>query len=878
MNQPDSARHPRAIAARLAKLNPDQRERLAEKLLERGIDPVSLPIMPRGAADGPLSFGQERLWTLYRLEPESPKYNLFGGATLDGPLDVSALTRSIHWLIERHDVLRTRLIERDGVGVQVIDAPSESAPFEVDYADARGDPFALDDEIERVRAVPFDLTVGPCFRIRLLRVEDERHAMLMAVHHAVADAWSLGIILREIDTAYRAFSTGDTPVTPPLPIQFADYATWERQWQTEAALAPSFAYWRNRLDGVPDAITLPVPSAVRRVDERIGHVVSRTCSSDVGEVLGTFMRDVQLTPYMFFLTVFQLLLHRWSDQRTLCVGSSLAARPRPETESLIGFFVNTIVMRSDFDPSEAAIDFFRRRRDEIVLDLDHRNMPVEQLVAALRPDRARAEHPLFNILFVMQNAPRGDGSLSNVRIEPLTTSTRFARFDLSLRMSQDSDNTFTAGLEYDTGLMDAAMASAILDGVFSLATSVAREPQRSVATVSMTPQSSPAPASQLAPQHWVDAIVDQAARTPMMTALQAKDAACTYADFVGRASRLAAHLRREGFQRQMPVGVLCPRDIDAVVAMFAAVRAGGYFVPLDPGWPSERLNTMVAALGMTWLITDDPEDEWVRASGLRIVSARVGVDVEPHEPSASPAADSELAYVMFTSGSTGRPKGCAITHCNLSHYVAGIVDRLNWAEQSHAAWASTVAADLGYTTVWTTLATGGTLHIYDDEEALLAEPLAARMCAHPVDVMKLAPSHLKALLAQTERPLSILPRRTLILGGEPFDESLRDTLHGIAPTLNLVNHYGPTETTIGVCTGAVRAGAPIALGELLPHVDGYALDAYGMVLPDGLVGEFYVSGASVANGYLNQGGLTAAAFVPHPKAIGERLYRTGDRV
>jgi amino acid adenylation domain-containing protein/non-ribosomal peptide synthase protein (TIGR01720 family) len=878
------------IAKRLAALSPQKRALLEQTLSEQGIDCRSLPIVSSDSGvDQPavLSFAQQRLWLLHCLDPENPNYNLFGAVRLTGNLDVAVLKKVIETLVDRHQVLRTHFSGDSENVVQVVGS-SCVIPLPVeDLTQAPNSEALIQVQAEQFMLVPFDLTSGPLFRLKLLQLSDNQYVLLMAFHHIVADAWSLSVMIKEISILYKDYKKGQKSSLSALPIQYKDYALWQRQWLQGSVYEEQLEYWRTQLKDVPTQLNLPIDFPRPEKSGLNGKVISLPLSQ---ELSGTILKKCQansITPYMLLLAIFQVLLHRLSGQQHICVGSSIATRPRPETENLIGFFVNTLVMHTDFSANPTVEKLLSQVRTHVLDAISYQDLPFDKLVEELRPERLQSQHPFFQVLFVMQNAPVSSLQLPEISLETINSERRFARFDLSLRVSEANATAgFELSLEYNADLFKAETAHRLLKGYVTLCDAIVSASKRRISELQIwtdsTFQASLANQKQaVTPTMWLDKITEQTQRHPKTVALRENTLTLSYQQLKRQSDQLAIMLIDKGVAIESAVGIYADRGIVAVTAMLAIAKAGGFFVPLDPDWPQARSHQVIADANIRWVVCDTNERIKVLENSVEILhctaeSLAVPNDKYPKLPSIHPQ---QLAYVIYTSGSTGEPKGVAISHQSLSHYIENILTRLDLNEESSFGWFSGISADLGYTSVWGALCSGRSLQVFNQDQAYNAESWSQLMANTPVSVIKIAPSHLKALWAQTGNPISLLPTTTLILGGESLDAELVTRLHSIKPALKLLNHYGPTETTIGVSSAQVNPlsdGYPI--GMPFDGVDSYVMDAYAQSLPDGLAGELFLGGASLARGYLGKPAQTAEYFVPHPYRTGERLYRSGDRV
>jgi amino acid adenylation domain-containing protein len=877
---------PHALAARV------------EAALAGGARPADPPVVPVARGDrAPLSFGQERLWFLHQLEPDSPAYVIPLALRIGGALDVDALERALSEIVRRHEVLRTTFTSLDGRPTQLIHPPT---PVRLDRSSVAALP---GDEQERALVAeataegrrPFDLEKGPLLRVRLIEVAGDDHVVLLTLHHIVSDIWTRAILNREISTLYEAFAAGRPSPLPELAVQYADYAVWQRAFMAGDVLAAHLAFWRGQLEGAPQTLELPTDRPRPPAQTFRGAARMFTLSPELSAAVKELCRREGATLYMTLLAAYQVLLHRYSGQDDLVVGTPIAGRTRAETEGLIGFFLNTLLMRSRVTPELTFREHLARVKDGALGAYAHQDMPFERLVQELSPAPDPSRSPLFQAIFNLQNAPREVIRLGGARVRGGVAENATVKVDLTLIMT-DSPQGLIGRLEYSTDLFDASTIERFLHQFETLLAAASREPQKKLRDLPVLPDDE----RRRVLVEWNDTAADYAVaecfhelfeaqvdRTPAAPALVAGAARLTYGELEARANRLAHHLRARGVGPDAVVGVCLERTADLVIAVLGIMKAGGAYVPLDPGYPPRRLAQILGDARATVAVTLASLADKVTAPGVTAVRLDADAEAIAAESAARPpfeATPGDLAYVLFTSGSTGAPKGVAIEHRNLVNYVRGVQARLALPEGATYAYVSTFAADLGNTMLFPALAGGGCLHVLSEEVATDPDRVAAYVTREGIDAMKIVPSHLSALLSGAAAA-QVLPRRLLVLGGEASSWELVDRIERLAPELRIMNHYGPTETTVGVLTYALSRGArpaaPILpLGRPLPNSRMYVLDAQMAPTPTGVPGELYIGGAGVARGYLNQPELTKERFVKDPfsGSPGARLYRTGDRV
>ncbi len=867
---------------------------LVDAAVPGALAPPIVPV-PR---DGPLplSFAQQRLWFLDQLEPGSSEYNEPLALRLTGPLDLDALRAALDALVERHEVLRTRLVAgADGVAYQVIDPVTDAGLVVLDLSDS-DDPFDRAARWVAADAVqPFDLAAGPLMRARLIRLAAEDHVLSMCSHHVISDEWSVGLLRHELIALYRAFRRGEHPLPPPA-VQYADFAVWQRGWFQGEVLERQLAYWQNRLADAP-ALQMPTDRPRPPVRSSAGARVAFTIPAEVTQGLRTVTRTSGATTFMTLFSAYAVLLGQYTGQDDIVAGTPIANRNRAEIEDLIGFFVNALVLRTDLSGDPTFADLVGRVRREALAAYAHQDLPFEQLVDALVAERDRSRTPIFQVLFNYNQDDVGGSQAEHEEVEPglAMSPARMPgpisiKFDLRL-IVDDEGGQLSGAIEYSTALFTADTIERLVTRLLTLLRAVAEDSGR---RLSELPNASAAERRELA--GWNDTqapvpaltgvhelIAAQAARTPDAAALVSGPLTTSYAELEERANRLARYLRAAGVGAETVVGLALGQGTDAIVALLAVWKAGGAYLPLDPGYPAERLAYLLAdsrasiLLGTQDVLAELPGGR-ARAIALDDPTVAAAVEAEPATTPDVAVHPDQTAYLIYTSGSTGRPKGVQITHRSLINYVHAIPDAavLGGARRSYLLL-QPLATDFGNTTIFGCLATGGTLHVGPPDMVTDAGAVSAYLRNEAIDYLKIVPSHLAALAGTHGLP-ELLPARTLVLGGEAAPESLIEGLVAAAGERAVVNHYGPTETTIGVATSRLTGG-PVTIGQPVANVRLHVVDRSMAQVPVGAVGELCIAGAALARGYRNRPDLTAERFVADPfGGDGARLYRSGDRV
>ncbi|MBV9109091.1 MAG: amino acid adenylation domain-containing protein, partial [Gemmatimonadetes bacterium] len=839
----------------------------------------------------PLSFAQQRLWFLDQLEPGSAAYNLPYALRLRGRLDEDALERSIEALVARHETLRTRFPGIAGQPRQVIDAAGPISIARIDLSQLDGD--AREAELRALAAAEartaFDLAAGPLFRCTLVRLGDEENAVLFTLHHIVSDGWSTGVLVREVSALYGTLSTGRDADLPALPVQYADFAAWQRSWLSGDVLDAQLGWWRQQLAGAPPMLELPTDRPRPRVQGGEAGTLAMAIPARTERALRELSRREGGTLFMTLLAAWQLLLSKYAGQDDVSVGTPVAGRTRVETEGLIGFFVNTLVLRTDLsgDPSFRAL--LARVRETTLGAQQHQEIPFERLVEALAPERSLASSPLFQAMLVLQNNAQETLSLGALQAEAIAGETAAAQFDLNLALAE-TDDGLAGLLTYRAELWDAATMERMLAHFAALLDAVTAAPDLAVSRISLLGDEERARLDawnaterEFAAEATLAAELGaQAARTPDAVAVVFADEALTYVELDRRANRLANHLVRLGAGPEARVGICLERSAEMVVAMLAVLKAGAAYLPLDPSYPAERLAYMLEDSGAPLLVTEMALRGLVPAGAIRVVS--VDEDAEAIAASGDEAPATVLsvanaAYVIYTSGSTGRPKGVQVTHANAVAFLAAMDERVGGPVPGTWLAVTRISFDIHVLELLWTLARGFKVVVQPEpERARDGESVAEQIRRHGVTHLQCTPS-LAAMLTAEAGVEALAGVERILLGGEALPAELAAQITAVRPD-GLVNLYGPTETTVWSATHAVSSGEnPVAIGRPIANTRIHVVDAALARVPAGVPGELLIGGAGVTRGYLGRPSLTAERFVPDPFSAtpGARLYRTGDR-
>jgi amino acid adenylation domain-containing protein len=858
------------------------------------------PVIPAADRSGrlPLSFGQERLWFLSQLAPDSTEYQVPLVVRLRGALDIDAL-RSAYWqVIGRNEILRTRYRLSDARPVQVIDPPRPAGIGVTDLSGVAGDA-RLEQAAELARrdiTTPFDLSLVHPARIRVIKLADDDHILAITLHHIAADGWSIGIVMRELLEYYGAAIAGRPAALPPLPVQYADYAIWQRNRLAGDLLDRHLEYWRDQLAGLAP-LQLPTDRPRGAVRDWAGGRAAITVPAAVADRLRELARQADTTLFVVTLTAFQLLLGRYAASRDVAVGTALTARNVPELQDLVGFFLDTVVLRARWDGDPTFAELLDVNRQTVLDGISHSEAPLQMLVDQSGGGRELSRTPLFQVMFDLVEAWPDTVHAHGLTIEPMDLLGSIAKHDLRLELAETGDGPLRGSLEYATALFDAATAGRMAGHYLRLLEAVAAGPGRPLSALEMMDEAErrwllaqAKGASQ--PRSWVpvtEAVAGWARRAPDATAVTAGTARLSYAGLDARASQVAHLLLHRGLRPGSVVGVCLEREEDLLPVLLGVWRAGCAYVPLDPADPPDRLGHVLRDCGAALLVTGSEQLGRVPAG---LATGLVLTDVDGPELDAQPATapggqvrPGDPAYLIYTSGSTGVPKGVLVSHGGLMNY-------LRWAADSYAApgghgapLLSSIAFDLAVTTLYAPLLAGQPVHLLPPEFDLadLATELIAPLDAgRSYSFVKLTPAHLELICPRLSAAQAGKLAAHLVVGGEGFPSSLARRWRELAGPggARQVNEYGPTEICVASVAGpADRDGAQalVPIGRPIPNTTAHILDDRLRPAPVGVTGELYIGGSQLAIGYHNMPRLTAQRFVADPYGEpGARLYRTGD--
>ncbi|QDG60834.1 amino acid adenylation domain-containing protein [Pseudomonas sp. NIBRBAC000502773] len=838
----------------------------------------------------PLSYAQERQWFLWQLDPSSAAYHIPSALRLKGALDISALQRSFDALVARHESLRTCVQEHADGARQVI-RPDATVPIrlgKVDEAD-------LQAQVEAEIARPFDLQQGPLLRVTLLRLAEDDHVLVLVQHHIVSDGWSMQVMVDELVQLYAAFSQGRAPQLPGMPIQYADYAVWQRAWMEAGEKARQLDYWRDLLGGEQPVLELPFDHQRPAQQSHRGARLDVPLPATLAAELKALAQAQGVTLFMLLLASFQTLLYRYSGQQDIRVGVPVANRNRVETERLIGFFVNTQVLKADIDGQTTVAQLLAQVKQRALDAQAHQDLPFEQLVEALQPERSLSLNPLFQVMFNHQVEGRpGDEpqSLAHLRIEGLAWDRRTAHFDLDLDVQEGSDGLW-ASLGYATDLFEASTIERMACHWQNLLQAMVADQQQLVSQLNLLDQDEQRHILQLwnqtdagfsAERFVHELVADRARENPTAVAVKFDTQTLSYDELDRQANRLAHALIARGVGPEVRVAIAMPRSAESLVAFLAVMKAGGVYVPLDIEYPRDRLLYMMQDSRAQLLLTHTsalpqlPIPDGMQT--LAIDRTEQWADYSDTAPNVTLDGDN-LAYVIYTSGSTGMPKGVAVSHGPLVAHIIATGERYETSPADCELHFMSFAFDGSHEGWMHPLINGASVLVRDDS-LWLPEYTYAQMHRHNVTMAVFPPVYLQQLAEHAERDGNPPKVRVYCFGGDAVAQASYDLAWRALKPTYLFNGYGPTETVVTPLLWKARKGDPCGavyapIGTLLGNRSGYVLDAQLNLQPIGVAGELYLGGEGVARGYLERPALTAERFVPDPFGTpGSRVYRSGD--
>ncbi|MBV6623053.1 MAG: amino acid adenylation domain-containing protein [Rivularia sp. (in: Bacteria)] len=851
----------------------------------------------------PLSFAQQRLWFLNKLEPGNRAYNISLAVNLKGELDVVVLEQSINEIIRRHEALRTTFTTVNGQPLQVIASCLKLSLPVIDYQkniDLQGDS-AIVQLLTEQSQQPFDLTQGPLLRAKVLRLAPQKHILLLSMHHIISDAWSTEVLLKEIGTLYKAFLAGTASPLPEISIQYKDFAQWQRQWLQGETLETQLSYWKQQLEDIPAALQLPTDKPRPLVQTSNGSQQSIELSGEVINRLKEIACQENATLFMLLLAAFGAFLYRYTGQDDIAVGSPIANRNRDEVKGLIGFFVNTLVLRTDMSGNPTFTQLLERVKKVALQAYTYQDLPFEQLVEVLQPERDTSRTPLFQVMFSVQDysqLPDIPGlTLDLVKIEPKT-----AQFDLSASIEL-RQTAVMAAFEYNTDLFDNLTITKMLGHFENLLSGVAENPQLKLSQLPLLSQAdceelleystnksqifnAPSQVEQCIHQQFEARVI----KTPDAVAVVSDEQYLTYKQLNERSNQLAHYLKSLGVEPEVLVGICVERSLEMIVALLAILKAGGAYVPLDPNYPKERLALMLEDAQAPVLLTTSVLLDALPENQSQIVCLDRDWQIIAEYSDENPISDTKsenLAYVIYTSGSTGRPKGVTIEHRSLSNYINNACIEFEIKSSDRVLQFASISFDTAAEEIFSCLVSGAALILRTDDMLSSISHFLERCDKWQVTILDLPTAFWHQVSAQFATENLTIPDsvRLVIIGGEKANRNYLDIWQQkVGKQVRLVNTYGPTETTIVATTcdlSSIATTDEVLIGKAISQVQTYVLSPEDLQLvPVGVAGELCIGGVGIARGYLNQPELTAQRFIANPYSTEPkaRIYKTGDLV
>jgi amino acid adenylation domain-containing protein len=868
---------------------------------EQSTASIPPPVIPRSITEpAPLSFAQERLWFLEQLEPASAVYNICRASRILGKLNPSAIESSLNEIVRRHKVLRSSIRVADGRPVQVVQPPFELNLSVMDLhatSDVEREP-EIRQRIQQAAESPFDFAAGRFLRAHVLRVADDEHVLILATHHIVSDAWSMGILTRELWSLYEAYAEGKSSQLEEVQIQYGDFATWQREWLQGEVLEGQLSYWKEQLKDLSH-LNMPTdrPRPARQSFEaaRIPISLPETLTAAIHEL----SNQAGVTPFMILLAAFEVLLYRYCGQEDVVVGSPIANRGQPEFESLIGFFVNTLVLRADLSGNPTFNALLTQVRDVCLCAYSHQDMPFDKLVHELQPQRDLSRNPLFEVMFVLQNATRRFSGIPGLLIEPIEIESARSPFDLSVFL-RERDGKYIGYFEYSTALFNRDRIERMARHLQTLIEGIIANPDQPISTL---PILTDLERHQILIE-WNETAVDyprdrcihelvenQVERTPNAVAVSFQSQKLTYRELNARANQLAHYLKKLGVAPEKLVGIFVDRSLDMVVGLLGILKAGGAYLPLDSVYPKQRLEFMLQDADVAVLLTLESviaDEKWKIKNGdprSSILDSRravvcldrdwLEIQRESGENPRTGTGPENLAYVIYTSGSTGQPKGVAIEHRSLVNCVHYFGQRMGVTSRDVLLAVTTISFDIAALELYLPLIAGGQVVVANREAAWDGAHLAKWLSDSSATIMQATPLTWRLLLDggwQGSREFKVL------CGGEALPRQLADRLQRRGEVFNL---FGPTETTVWSMLQHVEPSTgPITIGHPIANTKTYVLDSNLEPVPIGVPGELHIGGDGLARGYLNRPEFTTEKFIGNPFSSDarSRIYKSGDRV
>ncbi|MBW8310054.1 MAG: amino acid adenylation domain-containing protein, partial [Candidatus Paracaedibacteraceae bacterium] len=826
----------------------------------------------------PLSFAQQRLWFLDQLLPDVALYNIPMALKLIGSLNIQAFERALNDLIGRHESLRTIFLSEEGEAYQVI-----LPELRVNLVDNRIDLSSLEGEEqeEELRRIaqgavnePFNLTTGPLLRVKLVALSEEEHVLLITMHHIISDGWSHGIFFRELASLYNGYCRGEDVLLPALSLQYADFALWQREWLQGEALENQLRYWKEQLSEIPDLLELPTDKPRLKELSYRGATYRMRLSEEARDRLNELAQENQASLFMVLLAAFQVFLHRYTNQKDIVVGAVIANRHYKEIESLIGFFVNTLALRTSFEEGESFIDILKKVKETTLQAYQHQDVPFEQLVEYLNVARVTNRNPVFQVMFGFQNInEEASLILDGVNLEVFPISYPIAKFDLSFTAYED-EGGIGVGIEYATDLFEESTIERIGRHFRDLVEDIIKRPTEGIEGYELLSRDeqekilvewNETRAEYPGDKCLHELFEEQVEKSPDHIAVVYEEESLTYKELNERSNQLAHYLRKEGVVPDTLVGIAAERSLELIVGLMGILKAGGAYVPLDPSYPEERLQYMLEDTAAPILLTQGGnEEKFAGYKGKKIALDKGWEDIRREEKTNPPVITRphHLAYVIYTSGSTGKPKGVAVENYSFLNHMLWMKEEYDFSYENSVLQRTALSFDASVWEVFLTLIAGSKMILLPNYASKDIQELKNVIQKYKVDSLQLVPSLAKILLEDIEDEESLQSLKHLFLGGEALSYNM-SSLFLNKLNVSLTNLYGPTEATIDAITfkcsniRELKHLSAIPIGRPISNTQIYILDEQLNPVPIGVSGEIYIGGVGLARGYLNRPDLTA---------------------
>lgn len=836
----------------------------------------------------PLSFSQERLWFIDRLEG-SLQYHIPAVLKLKGCLNISALEFALKQIIRRHEVLRSVFIEKEGKIYQQVTELNKSYLNIIDGTELKSNPQRIDEKVNELVLKPFDLQHDTMLRADLISLTQDEHCLVVTIHHIASDGWSVPIIIEELVELYSSFTESRKENLPEITLQYSDYSIWQRNY-LESELDTKIKYWKQKLDG---ALPLELPTDFTRpaIRKTSGNITAVEIDKELSDKIIQLSADEGSTLYMTLLAAFNVLLFNYSKQNDISVGTSIANRPQLELEGLIGFFVNTLTLRSQVDPNEKFVDFLKQIKTTTIEAYEHQDVPFERVVEAVVRERDQSRSPLFQVMLVLLNTPESESSelkLKEVDIELQDFNLNISKFDLTFHV-RETPLGLKVSAEYSTDLFKESTIQRMLFHFTRILDQITRSKDQKVGEIDLMDfthrqkvlVNGRSEVTFDKDKSLVSLFEQHASITPNNVALFFGEKSMTYQELNEQSNRVAHFLQSKGVGSQSPVLLYMERGIQTFIGMMGILKSGAAYVPIDMDIPMSRIEYIIRDTGAKYLLSDNSSAQKIQLNQIAVINiaTELAADLPTNNISITPIDSNDLAYIIYTSGSTGAPKGVMIEHGNLLDYVYGLDKRLEINLCKSYALVSSIATDLGNTVIFSSLVFGGTLHVFSKESISNAEYLQNYFIQNAIDCLKIVPSHWQALSEQNP----LLPNKLLIFGGESLSGETIRKIRETQTRCRVINHYGPTETTIGKLLFEAdlkeNYSTTVPIGKPFGNTRVYVISSTQRLNPIGIPGELYIGGEGLARGYINQIELTQEKFIKNPiEDYPSRIYATGDLV